>query len=150
MTDAEQKYADIIHLTRPEPEEILRKYPRQPMSERAKIFSPFAALRGHEERLSEEDDRLTLVEQAELSEEDTRALGEKINRLEKGRKITATWFEPEEEAQGLGRYVTVTGTVLEVDPALGRLRLKVQEEDGAAGERKLAFAALAGLEIRDA
>ncbi len=148
MTKAEQKYADIIHLSRPEPEEILRRYPRQPMSERAKIFSPFAALRGHEERLSEEDDRLTLVEMAELSEEDQAALSEKITGLEKGTKITATWFEPEEDAQGLGRYLTAAGTVLEVDPVLGRLRLKVQEEDGRERERQLAFEALAGIEAR--
>ena len=38
-----QKYADILHLSRPEPPV---KYPRMALSNRAKIFSPFAALRG--------------------------------------------------------------------------------------------------------
>ncbi len=147
MTKAEQQYADIIHLSRPEPAEILRRYPRQPLSERAKIFSPFAALRGHEERLADEDDRLLLVEQAELTEEDQRALNEKIGSLKKGTEAVVTWFEPEEETQGLGRYQTVAGTILEADPALGRLRIQIRQKEKSAGEKQLTFAALAGIEI---
>ena len=38
-----QKYSDILHLSRPEPPV---KHPRMALSNRAKIFSPFAALRG--------------------------------------------------------------------------------------------------------
>ena len=37
-----QKYADILHLSRPKPPV---KYPRMALSNRAKIFSPFAAKR---------------------------------------------------------------------------------------------------------
>ncbi len=147
MTKAEQQYADIIHFSRPEPEEILRRYPRQPLSERAKIFSPFAALRGHEERLADEDDRLLLVEQAELSEEDQRSLGEEIAGLQKGMEVTVTYFETEDEEQGLGRYRVVSGTVLETDPVLGRMRIRVRQEGENAGEEQLTFAALAGIEI---
>ncbi len=55
MTDAEKLYPDIINLPRPENEDIFIRYPRMPLSERAKIFRPFAALRGYEERISEEE-----------------------------------------------------------------------------------------------
>ena len=46
-----QKYADILHGSRPEPS---YKHPRMALSNRAKIFSPFAALRGYEEEITEE------------------------------------------------------------------------------------------------
>lgn len=42
-----QKYADI--LSRPEPPV---KHPRMALSNRAKIFSPFAALRGFDDEIS--------------------------------------------------------------------------------------------------
>ncbi len=46
-----QKYADILHGSRPEPS---YKHPRMTLSNRAKIFSPFAALRGYEKEITEE------------------------------------------------------------------------------------------------
>ena len=45
------KYADILHLSRPEPS---FRHPRMARFNRAKIFSPFAALRGYEEGIAEE------------------------------------------------------------------------------------------------
>lgn len=60
MTDAKdtpegrmvaEKYGDILFLDRPEPS---RKHPRMALGNRAKIFSPFAALRGFDEELSRE------------------------------------------------------------------------------------------------
>ena len=49
-----QKYADILHLERPEPS---AKHPRMSVANRAKIFSPFAALRGFDDELAEEAHR---------------------------------------------------------------------------------------------
>ena len=46
------KYQDILHLSRPEPS---YRHPRMPVAGRAKIFSPFSALRGYEEEIAEED-----------------------------------------------------------------------------------------------
>ena len=40
-----QKYGDIIEMERTQTEESLRKHPRMTLQNRAKIFSPFAALR---------------------------------------------------------------------------------------------------------
>ena len=46
-----QKYADILRLSRPEPP---AKHPRMSITNRAKIFSPFAALRGFDDEISSE------------------------------------------------------------------------------------------------
>ena len=48
-TDAEERYADIIHLSHP----VSRRHPQMSMADRAAQFSPFAALNGHEEAIAE-------------------------------------------------------------------------------------------------
>ena len=45
-------YSDIIDAVRPA---VPWSHPRMDVSDRAKIFSPFAALRGFGERIAEED-----------------------------------------------------------------------------------------------
>lgn len=47
-----RKYADIIEKERPQTESSLRRHPRMTLQNRAKIFSPFAALRGYEEQIA--------------------------------------------------------------------------------------------------
>lgn len=59
MTTAEEKYKDIINKHWDSNPSFFIKHPRMPLEERAKIFAPFAALRGHSERLQEEADRLS-------------------------------------------------------------------------------------------
>ena len=56
-----QKYGDIIEMERPQTEESLRKHPRMTLQNRAKIFSPFAALRGYDEQLAAEKQRTERV-----------------------------------------------------------------------------------------
>ena len=53
-----QKYSDILPLSRPEPPV---KHPRMALSNRAKIFSPFAALRGFDDEISSEGASKLLV-----------------------------------------------------------------------------------------
>lgn len=48
-----RKYADILEKSRPRTEQSLRRHPRMPLQNRAKIFAPFAALRGYEDGLDE-------------------------------------------------------------------------------------------------
>ncbi len=77
MTNAERKYSDIIHLTRPEPAAVMRKHPRMDPADRAKIFCPFAALRGHAEALAaEEDAHLCALRREALVEEEAAWFGE--------------------------------------------------------------------------
>ena len=51
-------YKDIIDLPYPRNDwNFLMKHPRMPIANRAKIFSPFAALRGHNEKIAETAER---------------------------------------------------------------------------------------------
>ena len=48
------RYDDIINREYPLREHDRIRHPAMPMSERAKIFSPFAALKGYEEAIDEQ------------------------------------------------------------------------------------------------
>lgn len=100
------KYNDIIHLSHP----TSSKHPRMPLSDRAAIFSPFAALTGHSAAIAEAA-RLT-DRKIELDEYSKAALDEKQRYMEEiidqQPEITVTWFKPDEKKDG-GSYVTTTG-----------------------------------------
>ena len=51
-----QKYADLLPLSRPAPIK-----PRMAISNRAKIFSPFAALRGYEDEIASGKELPTII-----------------------------------------------------------------------------------------
>lgn len=78
------KYADILHLSRPEPPV---KHPRMALSNRAKIFSPFAALRGFDDEISSEGASKLLVKKVELSDEEKNNLSDKLLQVKKGMKV---------------------------------------------------------------
>lgn len=100
------KYNDIIHLPHP----TSARHPRMPLSDRAAIFSPFAALTGHGAAIVEAA-RLT-DRKIELDEDSKAALDEKQRYLEEiisqQPEITVTWFKPDVKKDG-GSYVTATG-----------------------------------------
>ena len=62
----QSKYGKILNASRPEPP---HNHPRMPMSNRAKIFSPFAALRGYEDEIASEGRDHLKGNRIELSEE---------------------------------------------------------------------------------
>ena len=53
--DVEGKYKDIIDKSRPQhdEDEFEARHPRMPREARAKIFAPFAALKGYEEAIED-------------------------------------------------------------------------------------------------
>lgn len=117
---AANRYSDIIHR-----EEPLLHHPRMDLSQRAKIFSPYDALRGFDEDIADENDRIREVQRVELSEEETAHLSEALKRLRKGMKVSALVFEADPDSdEDRGHYVTIRGTVLRVDPAGGFLELE--------------------------
>ena len=69
------KYADILHKSRPGPS---FKHPRMSLSNRAKIFSPFAALRGYEEEIADEKWKQTRVTKKILSDEEAEELSDRL------------------------------------------------------------------------
>lgn len=97
-----QKYADILHLSRPEPPV---KYPRMALSNRAKIFSPFAALRGFDDEISSEGASKLLVKKVELSDEEKDALSDKLLQVKKGMKVVVRYFM--KAAESTGKYISL-------------------------------------------
>jgi hypothetical protein len=95
--------------------------------ERAKIFSPFAALSGHEEAVHARDQ--VPVPPIHLAESAQEQLNEKLSGLQKGDTVTVLYFLPERNfgSEVLGEYVTATGRVQVVDALNQVLRLDVQE-----------------------
>ncbi len=106
------KYDDIIRLSHP----ISARHPRMPISERAAIFSPFAALTGHSAAIMETA-RLT-QRRIELDEDSKAKLDLKQRMLteiiDRQPEVTITWFQPDQRKAG-GSYVTAVGRLKKVD-----------------------------------
>ena len=151
----EKKYALAFRSGRPQHgtcDEFSLRHPKMSLQQRAKIFSPFDALKGFSESIEKklelyvEKHELTEEEQAEL-DRTLAFLSEKTKnrRLARENQVTVTALcyvpcsDEQHEAYGLrGRYETVTGTVWKVDALKKTLQL---------GETVLDFADLAELRI---
>ena len=90
------------------------------ISDRAAIFSPFAALSGHGDAIRE-NARLT-DRWMELDEDAKMELDRRqtvlLEHIEEQPEVTVTWFRPDERKEG-GAYLTTTGRLKKID-ALGR------------------------------
>ncbi len=113
--DRKDNFDEITDMERPWHPETLKRHPKMSPQDRAKIFAPFAALRGHSERLDEEDIKLIRSERVELSEDEAQMLSDKLSQVRKGMNVTVTYFQPDEDGGDIGYYVTVTGIVKGVD-----------------------------------
>lgn len=105
------KYTDLLPLSRPEPIK-----PRMSISNRAKIFSPFAALRGYEDEIASEGKDHLKGKQIELSEEQKELLGNKIGQLRKNQLVNVKYFTD-------GYYEDLPGRVDSVDAINKELRI---------------------------
>ena len=131
-----QKYADILQMERPEPS---ARHPRMSLTNRAKIFSPFAALRGFDDEIAEEGAQSRRVSKAALSEEEQAALSAKLAALRRGVTVTVRYFQPDLLCPAdppVGHYQTVTGTVQTLDPVQKALRLALDSTTGGPGVQK--------------
>lgn len=106
------RYDDIIALPHP----VSTRHPQMPISDRAAIFSPFAALSGHGAAIAETA-RLT-ERRVELDEDSKAALDAKQQYLEamtdQQPEVAVTWFQPDAKKDG-GSYVTATGRLKRTD-----------------------------------
>ena len=105
-------YGDMVHLSRP-----LSRHPKMSVENRAKLFAPFATLRGFDiEILTKERDRL-LAARVALEADQQEQVRQTLNGLRKGQPVTVTHFALAKELAGipLGKYVTRTGKVRRVD-----------------------------------
>ena len=106
------KYDDIICLPHP----TSAKHLRMPISDRAAIFSPFAALTGHGAAIQETARR---TEQTRELDEDTKAELDRrqavlLEHIGEQPGVTITWFQPDQRKDG-GAYLTTTGRLKKID-----------------------------------
>lgn len=131
------EYIEVIKAGKPTHEKydsFYLKHPPMELTRRAKIFSPFDALKGFNEAVAAKN--VIYVEKKELNEEEQRELNTILNilhnltansRLSRENNITATvtYFVPcddiENEAYMIkGSYETVTGVVKNVDLVINK------------------------------
>lgn len=82
---------------------------KMPASQRAKQFMPFAAVKGLEKAIAEQDQLLNRVHEVELGEEQVKRINEKLNLLKKGNTVSICFYKD-------GYYCTHTGIVDRFDP----------------------------------
>ena len=105
-------YQDILYCSRP-----VSRHPKMSIENRAKLFTPFSALRGFDiEILTQEQDRL-LVPQISLPSDREEEIYRVLNGLHQGDWATVTYFVPVKHIaqQLLGEYTVVSGEVKRVD-----------------------------------
>ena len=105
-------YQDILYCSRP-----VSRHPKMSIENRAKLFTPFSALRGLDiEILTQEQDRL-LVPQISLASDREEEIYRVLNGLHQGDWATVTYFVPVKHIaqQLLGEYTVVSGEVKRVD-----------------------------------
>ena len=131
------------------------KHPPMQLEQRAKIFSPFAALRGFEESIGEK--RRLYVEKRELNEEEQAALDASLRYLhertanlrmarENQLRASVSYFVPcadeNHEAYGCrGSYERFSGVVWKVDAQLRHALL--------IGDREIELSDLAAISIEE-
>lgn len=135
---ADFKYADILKRGRPVHavnDSFAVRHPAMPHGKRAKIFSPFDALKGFTEAVESKDE--LYVERAELSDDECAELNKVIGSLrelvrngsavrENCVRVTVTHFVPcvdeNNEAYGFrGQYIETTGVVNCIDDAVRKI-----------------------------
>lgn len=113
------KYDDIINLDRPKSKHI-----PMDITDRAKIFAPFAALRGYEDVIDE--NRKTLIHRVELTEDEKCEINRKLmllkEKLDSGMsvQIAVTYYSrddkiSEREGEDMGYRVLCEGVLYHID-----------------------------------
>ena len=116
-------YDDIINLPYPRNDwNTLIKHPRMSIENRAKIFAPFAALRGHSDAIEETAEKRLTIRQDELMEDSRLELNETLGalaeRLQQGEHpvVKVSYFVQDRVlAEGVGSYEELEGTVAKLD-----------------------------------
>ena len=81
---------------------------KMPLSQRAKQFAPFDALKGFKEAIQDVNYQTELVDRIILSEDQLYELDEVAHSLNKGERITITYYHK-------GRYLKLSGIFTRID-----------------------------------
>lgn len=117
---ATHKYDDILQMEYPLKSADVKRHPRMRVEDRAKIFAPFAALKGYEEAIAAK--QKIVVPRIELSEEAKEELDEKLGQMEgllgMGQHpiVTVVYFQRDKASfEEQGEYIQFTGMVAKFD-----------------------------------
>lgn len=144
-TKAAHKYDDIINIAYPLESSDKIKHPCMKTEDRAKIFVPFAALKGYDEAIAAREK--IVVPRIDLSEEAKEYLDLQINKIEQllltGQHpiITVVFFQ-NSKASGddCGEYIKFTGMAVKIDRTARILQII---------EKRLHFEDIYKIEIED-
>lgn len=122
------KYDDIIRKEYPPRNRDIRKHPPMSCQDRAKIFAPFAALKGYEEAVALQEKVVT--SKVVLSEESKEQLDLQLGKIErlleenKHPVVSVVYFVKDRLQDGeKGEYLCFTGVVAKVDEAERMLQI---------------------------
>ncbi len=125
---ATHNYDDIIYKKYPFDPSDRIKHPRMSIEDRAKIFAPFAALKGYEEAIASK--QKIVVPRIELSEESKENLDLQIGKIEhlltngQHPMITVVYFQKDKErSEDGGEYIKFTGMVSKLELTLRILQI---------------------------
>lgn len=125
---AAEKYASIINMDRPDD-----GHPKMDLVQRAKIFSPYDALRGYDESIASVDETVQEVKRPILSEEEIDVLSDKLLQVKKGMVVSLSCFEARSGPDS-GDIVEMKGTVESIDPVYRTLTLAPEVHKSDAGK----------------
>ena len=109
------KYDDIINIDYP----FVSKHPSMSLNDRAKIFLPFAALKGYDQLIL--DKQKVKVQKIELDQDALEELDEKIHLLENNLPldVSITYYDYD-------KYETIKGRCTKID--LEKNEIKIDEK----------------------
>ena len=122
-----EKYEDIINCSRPKSDRI-----PMAVADRAKIFMPFAALKGYDEAV--DDKKKLYTKRIELTEERKEELDRKIYILKEGLmkdekiEVAIKYFIKDESAsiekkEEVGKYIDIIGKLAKIDEFNRRIKI---------------------------
>ncbi len=142
---ATHKYDDIISMEYPLKSADIIKHPKMRVEDRAKIFAPFAALKGYEDAILAK--QRIIVPRIELSEEAKEYLDQQLSQIERlllGEKhpiITVVYFQMDKSSiPDGGEYIQFTGMVAKIDFTSRILQIV---------EKRLRLEDIYGIEVED-
>lgn len=100
------------------------------------LFRPFAALCGFDDEISSDGASKLLVKKVELSDEEKNDFSNKLLQVKKGMKVVVRYFV--KAAESTGKYISLTCTVVMIDPIYRKLKVMQDSGRKAVGiEKKL-------------
>ena len=115
----------------------MKSHAKMSRSDRAKQFSPFAALKGYETALRVKEKEL--LPRIELSEEAQAELDRKLHMITKGDLVTVVYFQQLDDSE-FGEYLQITERVSKLDAnmkilQIGQIRINIKDIYDVKGER---------------